>query len=145
MEKTGKSLSEVLDILGSQSGLKGLSGTSGDMRDLAEAAQAGNQRAQLALDVFATSVRNYLGAYLVELAGADVIVFTGGIGENRQDFRAQVLRDLESFGIVLDPQANDSVRGEGRISTPQSRIEVWVVPTNEELIVARQTKELLES
>ncbi|NQT17599.1 MAG: acetate/propionate family kinase, partial [Planctomycetes bacterium] len=109
-----------------------------------EAAQQGNTRAQLALDVFASSVRHYLGAYLVELGGADAIVFTGGIGENRAAFRADVLRDLEELGIVLDPAANEQHQGEGPIHAERSTTQIWVVPTNEELIVARQAKELVE-
>jgi len=144
MRHTGKSLPEVLEILASESGLLGLSGTSGDLRQLSEAARQGDARAQLALDVFATSVRHYLGAYLVELGGADAIVFTGGIGENRPDFRAAVLRDLEALGIVLDPEANQKARGEAAIHAGGSRTQIWVVPTNEELIVARQAKQLLE-
>ncbi len=144
MEHTGKSLSEVLEILASQSGLLGLSGVGGDIRDVTEAAGQGNTRAQLALDVFASSVRHYLGAYLVELGGADVIVFTGGIGENRAGFRAQVCHNLEELGIVLDPEANASLQGEGSIHAAESRIQIWVVPTNEELIVARQARQLLE-
>jgi acetate kinase len=144
MEHTGKSLAEVLTMLASQSGLVGLIGTSGDLRDLRAAADEGNARAQLALDVFASSARHYLGAYLVELGGADAIVFTGGIGENRADFRAMVLRDLEGLGIVLDLGANEALRGEGPIHAEASRTQIWVVPTNEELIVARQSKQLLE-
>jgi acetate kinase len=144
MDRTGKSLTEVLEVLASGSGLAGLSGTSGDARDVSRAAEEGNARARLALDVFATSVRNYLGAYLVELGGADVLVFTGGIGENRSEFRRQVCRNLEIFGIELDPEANETTRDEGRISTDASRTQVWVIPTNEEIIVARQAKQLLE-
>jgi len=144
MKLTGKSLPEVLTMLASQSGLLGLSGVSGDLRDVSEAAQEGNVRAQLAWDVFASSVRHYLGAYLVELGGADAIVFTGGIGENRPAFRSNVLRELEELGIVLDPTANEQLQGEGPIHADGSRTQVWVVPTNEELIVARQTKELVE-
>ena len=144
MKLTGKSLAEVLDMMGSQGGLLGLSGVSGDLRDIAEAAQGGSHRAKLALDVFAAETRRYLGAYLVELGGADVIVFTGGIGENRREFRSMVLRDLEELGIVLDPAANESARGEACISTADSRVRVWVIPTNEEIIVARQAKQLLE-
>ena len=144
MRMTGKSLTEVLDILSSQSGLLGLSGTSGDVRDLTAAAESGDARARLALDVFAANTRHYLGAYLVELGGADAIVFTGGIGENRAGLRAEVCRDLEELGIVLDAAANENARGEAKISTEQSRVQVWVVPTNEELIVARQAKQLLE-
>jgi acetate kinase len=144
MEQTGKSLAEVLGVLASQSGLLGLSGTSGDVRDVTEAAEAGSDRARLALDVYAASVRHYLGAYLVELGGAEAIVFTGGIGENRPAVRAAVCENLEELGILLDPDANQAARGEAKISTAESRVQVWVVPTNEELIVARQAAQLLE-
>ena len=144
MKLTGKSLTEVLSILASQGGLMGLSGTSGDMRDLAEAAAAGNPRAKLALDVFAASTRHYLGAYLVELGGADAIVFTGGIGENDFRFRAAICANLEELGIVLDPAANEAAKArEAKISAPQSRVQIWVIPTNEELIVARLAANLL--
>jgi acetate kinase len=143
MKLTGKSLTEVLSTLANQGGLKGLSGTTGDMRDVAEAAAAGNPRAQLALDVFAANTRNYLGAYLVELGGADAIVFTGGIGENRPSFRATICANLEELGIVLDPVANESAKGEAKINAPQSRVQIWVIPTNEEIIVARQAEHLL--
>jgi acetate kinase len=143
MRRTGKSLDEVLSILDNQSGLLGLSGIGGDFRDVDEAAAAGNPRAKLAVDVFAAATRHYLGAYLVELGGADAIVFTGGIGENRPRFRAAVCRDLEELGIALDPAANESAQGEAKISSPASRAQVWVIPTNEELIVARQAAQLL--
>lgn len=142
--QTGKSLDELLHILAEQSGLLGLSGISSDMRDLEQAAAAGNERAKLAVDVFVAAVRHYLGAYLVELGGADAIVFTGGIGENRPTLRAAVLRGLDELGIVLDPAANQQAQGEARISAPHSRVQVWVVPTNEELIVARLAAKLLE-
>jgi acetate kinase len=145
MEHTGKSLAEVLAILASESGLLGLSGVSGDVRDIREAAERGNARAQLALDVFGSNVRHYLGAYLVELGGADLIAFAGGIGENRAELRAEVCRDLEELGIALDPEANERIQGEGPIHADASRVQIWVVPTNEELIVARQAKQLLEA
>ncbi len=144
MEHTGKTLTEVLAAMASEGGLLGISGVSEDVRDLSEAAEQGNQRAQLALDVFATAVRNYVGSYLVELGGVDAIVFTGGIGENRDDFRQAVCRDLEELGIKLDAEANQNAQGEAKISSESSRTQIWVVPTNEELIVARQTKQLLE-
>jgi acetate kinase len=143
MKHTGKSLKEVLAILASQGGLLALSGLSGDLRDIDEAAAAGNARAKLALDVYASNVRHYLGAYLVELGGADVIVFTGGIGENRPAFRATVCRNLEELGIVLDPVANESAKGEAKVSAATSRVQIWTIPTNEELIVARQAAKLL--
>ena len=145
MKHTGKSLAEVLKMLATESGLKGLSGTSGDMRDVAEAAEKGNERAQLALDVFASATRHYLGAYLVELGGCDVLVFTAGIGENRAHVRASVCRDLAELGIVLDEETNRTAKGEMKISAPQSRTQIWVIPTNEELIVARLAKQHLES
>ena len=144
MKKSGKSLEELLDDLAKNSGLLGLSGISGDVRDLEGAAATGDKRAQLALDVFTSAVRHYLGAYLVELGGADAIAFAGGIGENGVNTRTAVCAGLEELGIVLDPAVNASTRSEGRISAANSRVQIWVVPTNEELIVARQTKELLE-
>ena len=144
MKETGKSLPETLDILSAKSGLLGLSGVGGDLRDIEAAAADGNDRARIAIEVYAGYVRQYLGAYLVELGGADAIVFTGGIGENRTEFRARVCENLEELGIVLDPALNESTREEGRISAEQSRVQIWIVPTNEELIVARQTKQLLE-
>lgn len=144
MQRTGKSLEEVLDELAERSGLLGLSGISGDCRDLEQAAAQGNERAKLALDVFITSVRHYLGAYLVEFGGADLIAFTGGIGENGSAIRTAVCQGLEALGIKLDEARNASTRSEGRISTDDSPIQVWVVPTNEELIVARQSRAILE-
>jgi acetate kinase len=138
IEKTGKTLEEVLDVLANRCGLLGLSGVSADLRDIDAAAQNGNPRAKLGLDVFVASIRHYLGAYLVELGGADAIVFTGGIGENSPAIRADVLRNLEELGIALDAAANESVQGEAKISSPASRVQVWAMPTNEELIVARQ-------
>jgi len=143
MKHTGKSLEEVLEILTNRSGLLGLSGAGNDMRDIDQAAEAGNGRAKLALDVFVAETRRYLGAYLVELGGADAIVFTGGIGENRPTFRAAVCENLEELGIALDPDTNASARGEAKINAPASRVQIWVIPTNEELIVARLTEKLL--
>ncbi len=144
MEETGKSLAEVLDALATQSGLLGLSGLSGDYRDVAAAAAAGDGRARLALDVYTAAARHYLGAYLVELGGAEAIVFTGGIGENRPELRAAVCGGLEELGIVLDAAANARAQGEALISVAGGRTQIWVVPTNEELVVARQAAQLLK-
>ena len=150
IEQTGKSLAEVLSILANQSGLLGISGVSTDYRDIAAAAARGNARAKLALDVYAASVRHYLGAYLVELGGADAIVFTGGIGENRNDLRTAVCHNLAELGIVLDPVANEQAGhhapmvAEVSIHAPQSRVQIWVMPTNEELVVARLAAKLLK-
>ncbi|MCA9246413.1 MAG: acetate/propionate family kinase [Planctomycetales bacterium] len=144
LKETGQSLDELLHTLAEESGLLGLSGVSGDCRDLEIAAGEGNERAQLALDVFTSSVRHYLGAYLVELGGADVIAFAGGIGENGSSIRTAVCRGLEELGIRLDEEKNSQTRSEAKISADDSRTQIWVVPTNEELIVARQTKTLLQ-
>ena len=144
MQAEGKSLHEVLDTLAEKSGLLGLSGISGDIRDLEEAAAQGKARAKLALDVFVAEIRRHLGGLLVELGGADAIVFTGGIGENGIGIRSGVCANLEGFGIHLDANLNGTAKGETRISAEDSHTQVWVVPTNEELVVARQTKQLLE-
>jgi acetate kinase len=144
MRATGKTLEQLLDDLANRSGLLGISGHN-DLRDIEAAAARGEERAQRALDVFVASVRHYLGAYLLLLNGADAIVFTGGIGENSARMREAVCVDLDWFGIVLDPAANDKARGEGRIDGNGSRVQLWIMPTNEELIVARQAKQLLEA
>jgi acetate kinase len=145
MQAEGLSLHQVLDILAEKSGLLGLSGISGDVRDLEEAAAQGKARARLALDVFVAEIRRHLGGMLIELGGADAIVFTGGIGENSVGVRNGVCANLAELGIELDPALNAGTKGEARISKDVSRVQVWTVPTNEELIVARQTKHLLET
>jgi acetate kinase len=141
---TGKPLAEILEDLANRSGLLGLSGFN-DLRDIEEAAKQNNAKAQLALDVFVASVRYYLGAYLLLLGGADAIVFTGGIGENSVAMRAAVCAGLDWFGIRLDRQINARARGEMPIHSPESRVQLWIMPTNEELIVARQTRDLLKN
>jgi acetate kinase len=144
MRATGKTLEQVLDDLANRSGLLGLSGLSNDLRDIELAAKQGNRRALLAEDVFAEAVRDYLGAYLVRMNGADAIVFTGGIGENSPVIRDLVCTSLEWFGIALDQDKNNSARGEMAIHAESSSVQIWIMPTNEEIIVARQAKELLE-
>jgi acetate kinase len=144
MQAEGLSLHQVLDTLAEKSGLLGLSGISGDIRDLEEAAAAGKARAKLALDVFVAEIRRHLGGLLIELGGVDAIVFTGGIGENGINIRAGVCAGLEELGIALDAALNAKAKGEFRVSGDGSRVQVWVVPTNEELVVARQTRHLLE-
>ncbi len=146
MRATGKTLEQVLDDLANRSGLLGLSGISNDLRDLERAiVMHGSEAAALALNVFVASVRHYLGAYLLLLNGADAIVFTGGIGENDAIIRKYVCADLDWFGIGLDPVRNDEAKGEVPIHSHSSRVQIWIMPTNEELIVARQAKELLSS
>jgi acetate kinase len=145
MRATGKSLEQLLEDLACRSGLEGISRVGSDLRDIEEAARTGDHRAQLAMDLYVGSVRHYLGAYLLLLGGADAIVFTGGIGENSASIRSAVCANLDWFGIVVDPALNETARGEFRIEAIGSRVQIWTMPTNEEIIVARQTKELLES
>jgi acetate kinase len=145
LEETDLKLEQVLEALASRSGLLGLGGAGNDLRDIEAAAAGGDSRAQLALDVYIASIRHYLGAYLVELGGADAVVFTGGIGENSARIRAGVLRDLDWFGIQVDWGKNSSTRGgEALLSAPGSRVQIWTIPTNEEIVVARQARDLLE-
>ena len=135
----GLGLDAVEKALTTQAGLKGMSGLpSGDMRDLVAAAESGNEKAAIALGVFAGAIRKYLGQFLVELNGADALIFTGGIGENDALLREKVCANLDFCGLELDALANRAARGaEAIISTPRSKIEVRVIPTNEEIIIAR--------
>jgi acetate kinase len=142
MRATGKTLEQLLDDLANRSGLLGISGQN-DLRDIEAGAAAGDRKAKLALDVFVAAVRHYLGAYLLLLNGADVIVFTGGIGENSSAMRAAVCGNLDWFGIALDTAANATAKGEAAIHTANSRAQLWIMPTNEELVVARQVRALL--
>lgn len=140
MEHTGLSLGDVLKKLSTEAGLLGLSGgISGDIRDLEQAADGGNADAQLALDVYVAEIRRQLGGMLVALGGADAIVFTGGIGENGVKIRQAVCQGLSELGIELDQARNATARGETRLESSNSRAQIWIIPTNEELIVARQT------
>lgn len=144
MEQTGMSLDQILDVLANKSGLLGLSGAGNDLRDIEQAADAGDANAQLAIDVFVGSIRDYLGSYLVRLGGADAIVFTGGIGENSVRIRTTVCQGLEAFGIVLDVEKNRTAKGEMKVSADNAAVEIWTVPTNEEIVVARQAFEKLK-
>jgi acetate kinase len=137
--ETGLSLTAILDRLASDGGLKGIGGVGADLRDVETAADAGNSRAQLAIDVLVASIRDYLGAFLVRLGRIDAIVFTGGIGENSNRIRAAVCHGLEAFGIVIDDARNKSLKGEGVVSADKSSVSIWIMPTNEEIVVARQT------
>jgi acetate kinase len=143
--KGGLSLDEIFKKLGKEGGLLGMSGVSPDMRDVEKAAAEGNARAKLAVDAFVESVRCFIGQYLVALGGCDVLAFTGGIGENGVAIREAICRGMEWAGIALDP-AKNQVRGkEERISKVESNVQIWIVPTNEELIVARQTLAVLRA
>lgn len=145
--KEGLSLSEVDTVLNKQSGLLGVSGLTSDMRDLlAEVEENGDRRAQLAIDVFCDRVRKYIGAYSVQLDEVDAVVFTGGIGENAWTVREQICRGLDRIGLSLDPQLNRSMSGgkSGVISSAGSRLAAYVIPTNEELLIARDTVRALK-
>lgn len=141
MEEEGFKPGEMNTILNKQSGVLGVSQMSSDFRDLEDAAAEGNERAKLALDMFIQRVKRYFGSYMVELGHVDAICFAGGIGENSGEMRANILAGLEEFGIIIDPERNDT-REEALVSTDDSRIKVFVVPTNEELMIARDTLEL---
>ena len=142
--KEGKDINEMLNILNKKSGMLGLSGVSSDFRDLWAAADEGNERAKMALDVFSYRVAKYIGSYITAMNGVDAIAFTAGVGENDDGVRKAVLSYFGYMGIELDEEANNK-RGEERyISTPNSKVKVMVIPTNEELKIARETKELVE-
>jgi acetate kinase len=135
----GLGLDAVEKALTSESGLKGMSGLpTGDVRDLLDAAKNGNPNARNALDVFVAHIRKFIGQFLVEMNGADVLIFTAGIGENNAWLRSAVCANLDFCGLVIDPAANEAANArEAVISTPASKIEVRVIPTNEELVIAR--------
>lgn len=138
-------LEEIFQRLGKGGGMLGLSGVSPDMRDIEKAAEKGDARAKLAIDAFVESIRHFVGSYLVVLGGCDVLVFTGGIGENGVAIRQAVCRNLDFAGIRLDSQRNQMRGSEIKISADSSPCQIWIVPTNEELIVARQTVETLKT
>ncbi len=139
MEQTGKTAEEVLDILNKQSGMLAMSGFSSDLRDIEIEASNGNERAQLALNVFADRIHKYIGSYAARMGGVDAIIFTAGIGENSNVIREKVLKGLEFMGVYFDPDLND-IRGmEVHISYPYSPVKVLVIPTNEEVMLARDT------
>ena len=135
----GLTLEQIYEGLGKNGGMKGISGTSGDIRDVDAAMRAGSERAKLALDVLATQVIRYVGAYTLELGGLDAIAFTGGIGENYAPLRGAVLRAMAHMGMVIDDASNEQGAGERLISAPQSAIEAHVIPANEELMVVQST------
>ncbi|MEO5961267.1 MAG: acetate kinase, partial [Opitutaceae bacterium] len=140
MKALGLSLAEAERQMTKESGLLGLSGVGNDLRDIRAAALQGNSRAQLALDVFIHSTRHWIGAFMLELGGCDALVFTAGIGENNPDLRAAICANLEEFGLHLDPAKNTSQKkAERDISATDSRAKIFVIPANEELVVARET------
>ena len=141
--EAGLSASEIRHGLEREGGLLGLSGVSSDFRSVADSAGSGDPSATLAMEVFAHRVRRYLGAFLVQVGSCDGVVFSGGIGENSHEARALILDGLEATGLVLDPSRNCG-SGERRISTDDSPIDIWVIPTDEESLIARDTARLVE-
>lgn len=141
----GMTIEEVDNLMNKKSGVLGLSGVSSDFRDIEGAAEEGNKRAKLALDVFHYRVRSFIGAYTAALNGVDCIVFTAGLGENSADSRAEICKGIEYLGIKLDAEKNNT-RGKAiEISTPESKVKVFVIPTDEELMIARDTKEIVKN
>ena len=146
VKNLGITIEEAQRQLTKESGLKGISGVSNDIRDVSTAAEQGNATAKLALDVYVVSARHWIGSYFFEMGGADAIVFTAGIGENRAELREAICANLGGLGIELDSALNASTRAtETVVSKNNSRVKVLVIPTNEELVVARETKRLLEN
>jgi acetate kinase len=142
--KRGLSASQMSDYMNKKSGLLGVSGISSDNRDIAKAASDGDKRAKLAADMLRYQIKKYIGSYMAAMGGADAVLFTGGIGENDAGVRADSCEGLEFLGIKIDKELNASIRGKlARVSAPDSKVEVWVVPTNEELLIARDTLKLI--
>ena len=142
MEKINKTAEEVLEGLNKKSGMLGLSGFSSDLRDIEQKAEEGNERAEMSLSVFASHIHKYIGSYAARMSGVDAIIFTAGIGENSDTIRARVLNGLEFMGVYWDPALN-KLRGEERfISYPHSPVKVMVIPTDEEVMIARDVLRL---
>jgi len=140
MEKENMCCSELNDLINKKSGMLGVTGVSSDMRDIASAANEGNHRAELALKMFAYTVRKYIGAYIAVMNGIDLLIFTGGIGENDCDTRKRICENLDYLGIRFAPELNDGLRGrDAFISTADSPVKAMVVTTNEELVIANDT------
>jgi len=143
-EQEGLSIKEMGDLLNKQSGYLGVTGLTSDQRDLSEAADEGNARAQLALDIQRYQIRKYVGAFGAAMGGLDAIIFTGGIGENSTVTRTRVLNRLAFYGVDLDSEANSAADGkEMEITKPGSKIRAFVIPTNEELLIAKDTRDII--
>ena len=145
MKKENLTPDEMEDILNKKSGVFGISGVSADFRDIEKAASDGNKRADLARKAYCYNVAQYIAKYAVSMNGIDVIVFTAGVGENQINIRKDICKYLEWMGVELDEEANNERGEEKEISTKNSKIKVWVVPTNEELVIAQDTKNIVEN
>lgn len=141
--KLGFTPAQMSDYLNKKSGFLGLSGQFSDNRDITSAAQQGDKRSQLVTDMLTYEIKKYIGSYTAAMNGLDVVIFTGGIGENAPEVRKGVCENMEYLGIKLDDSVNDGLKGKlTKISAPDSKVEVWVIPTNEELLIARDTLEI---
>ncbi len=145
MNKYGMTADETLNMLNKKSGVLAVSGVSSDFRDIENASNQGNEDCTLALEKFAYEVRKYIGSYAAALGGLDCLVFTAGVGENSATMRARICEGLEFLGVKLDPAKNDIHGKEAIISTDDSKVTVWVIPTNEELMIAQDTAELVKA
>ncbi|MDO4903391.1 MAG: acetate kinase [Limosilactobacillus sp.] len=141
-EKTGKTSSEIIDDLNHKSGLVGISGISPDMRDILDAADKGDERAQLALDIYVNRIKRYIGSYIAEMNGADAIVFTAGVGENSIPVRKLITDDMECFGIKIDQEKNDCRGVERDLSAADAKVKTLLIPTDEELMIVRDIERL---
>ena len=144
MEKEKMTVKDISDFLNKKSGVLGVSGVSSDFRDIQEAAESGNDRAKLALDIFCYRVKRFIGDYIAIMNGVDAVVFTAGIGENNDYVRREVLTDMDFLGIKIDEEKNKVKGKEMDISTPDAKVKTLVIPTNEELAIARETVELVK-
>lgn len=142
MEKTGKTATEVLNVLNKESGLLGVSGFSSDLRDIEEEVMKGNDRAELALNLFGERIHKYMGSYATRMGGVDAIIFTAGVGENSDVVRAKVLDGLEFMGVYFDPTMNDVKGQEKFLNHPYSPVKIIIIPTDEELMIARDVLRL---
>lgn len=144
-KKLGLGPDEMSNLLNKKSGVLGITGISSDMREIDDAVAAGNERAKLALDMYNYRIKKYVGAYAAAMGGCDIIVFTAGVGENQYQMREAVCKDMEYMGVKLDAEKNKGIRGEEAIiSTPDSKVTVCVIPTDEELMIATDTMNLLK-
>jgi acetate kinase len=145
MKERNMTIEEVDQAFNKASGVLGISGVSNDFRELSEAAEKGNKRAELAVDIFCRRVKKYIGAYIALMGGVDLLIFTAGIGENAVDVRSKILSNLEYLGIKIDEEKNKNRGKEIKISSDSSAVDVYIIPTNEELVIAREAKKIVEN
>ena len=147
MNKEGLTPDQMSDLMNKKSGFIGISGVSSDCRDVKKAAAEGNERAQLTLEMLVYQIKKFIGAYAAAMNGVDAILFTGGIGENDADIRARICADMDYLGVKVcaDRNSAGSTGRDEKISADDSKVEVWVVPTNEELLIARDTYEIVSA